>query len=772
MKKSVIFALLLMGFTSVITQVLLIRELLVTFSGNELSIGLIMANWLILEAIGSSLIGRIAEKTRKKVRAFAILQLIISIFLPVAVYGTRILRNIIGVAPGEEVGLFPVLYCSFFILAPLSLSDGAQFTFGCKIFSQLSKEDAPSIGKVYIYEAIGFIIGGAIFTYLLIPYFHSMQIACGIAVLNLSSALLLLVPSLSNFRFSYLAIVVIVFFASASYLLFSSKTDEIHNSSIREQWKGHNLLYYQNSIYGNVAVTQREEQLTFFADGIPICTTPVPDIVHVEELIHLPLLFHPSPKNVLLISGGIGGVLTEILKHPVEIVEYTELDPLIIQSAQTFKDPLIEAEINNPGVDIKQIDGRLFIKTTQRQYDVVIINLPTPSTLQINRFYTVEFFRMARKILSEDGILVITSPGSLTYMSEELKNLDACIHNSLRKVFEHIRIIPGDVVLFLASPSDKISAVVPDTLIQRLKNRRVDTKLLTDFHIEYKLDDKRVNWFLQSLQVNGNVKINKDLLPSGLFYHLALWNALTGASNLRRLFRLIEKLNLWMFLIPLIAFALILIVVTQKPSSWEKLGFFSIRNIPIPITIATTGFVGMTFDIVLILAFQSFYGYVYHQLGLLVTAFMVGLTAGGTLMIRIMDRIKNDRFSLAKLDLLIALYCVLLPIMLIFFNAYIAHPLIFRSVGIILLFLSSISGFLVGLQFPLANKILLSNSNNISRTAGILYASDLLGACIAGLVASVVFIPVLGIVNTCLLVFLMKLASFALLLSQKNFHVA
>jgi len=766
MKKNFTFALLLMGFTSVITQVLLIRELLVTFSGNELSIGLIMANWLVLEAIGSSVIGRIAERTKKRVQAFTILQFIISISLPLVVYGTRVVRNLIGFAPGEEVGLFPVLYCSFFILAPLSLSDGAQFTLGCKIFSQLSKSDAPSIGKVYIYEAIGFIIGGTVFTYLLIPYFHAMQIAFGIAILNLFSALLLLVLSrsltLPNARFSSFTTAVIIFSLLASYLLFSSKTDEIHNGSIRKQWKGHNLLHYQNSIYGNVAVTQREEQLTFFSDGIPLCTTPVPDIVQIEELIHLPLLFHPSPKNVLLVSGGIGGVLTEILKHPVETIEYTELDPLIIQVAQ-FKDPLIEAEIKNPRVAIKQIDGRFFIKTTQRQYDVVIINLPTPSTLQINRFYTMEFFRMARKILPENGILVITSRGSLTYMSEELKNLNACLHNSLRKVFEHVKIIPGDSALFLASPSDEITTVISSTLIERLKTREINTKLLTNFHLEYKLDGKRVDWFLKSLQTSERVKINHDLAPSGLFYHLALWNEKTGASKLRGLFRLIGKLDVWMFLIPLIVFTLVLIVVIQRPSLTEKPGLFSIRNIPIPLAIATTGFVGMTFDIVLILSFQSFYGYVYHQLGLLVTAFMVGLTAGGFLMIRIMDRIKGDKFSLAKIDLLISLYCILLPIILIFFNAYITNPLIFRSVGIILLILSSISGFLVGLQFPLASKILLSNSSNISRTAGILYASDLLGACIAGLVVSVVFIPVLGIVNTCILAFMMKLASFALL---------
>ena len=72
------------------------------------------------------------------------------------------------------------------------------------------------------------------------------------------------------------------------------------------------------SPFGNVTVVRREEQLTFFSNGTPLCNVPVPNIGFVEELVHYPLLLSPSPKNVLIVGGGFGGVIQEILKHPVE----------------------------------------------------------------------------------------------------------------------------------------------------------------------------------------------------------------------------------------------------------------------------------------------------------------------------------------------------------------------------------------------------------------------------------------------------------------------
>ena len=71
----------------------------------------------------------------------------------------------------------------------------------------------------------------------------------------------------------------------------------------------------------------------------------------------------------------------------------------------------------------------------------------------------------------------------------------------------------------------------------------------------------------------------------------------------------------------------------------------------------------------------------------------------------------------------------------------------------------------MGLEFPLASKIYLKNAEHIGRTAGILYACDLLGGWFAGILAGVVFLPILGLFNTCILIAILKLSSFILLIT-------
>ena len=153
----------------------------------------------------------------------------------------------------------------------------------------------------------------------------------------------------------------------------------------------------------------------------------MPDIALVEELVHLPMLFHPHPRRILVVSGGVGGVLNEILKHPVERVDYAELDPLLIEAVQKFPTPLTVGELSDPRVNIEHVDGRLLVRRLaaegNERYDLVIVNLPYPVTLQLNRFYTVEFFRLVREILTQEGVVALPSPGTGSEVCSETHQL-------------------------------------------------------------------------------------------------------------------------------------------------------------------------------------------------------------------------------------------------------------------------------------------------------------------------------------------------------------
>ncbi|KPK25593.1 MAG: hypothetical protein AMJ61_11555, partial [Desulfobacterales bacterium SG8_35_2] len=134
MKKSFSLAILVMGFSGLVAQILLLRELLIVFSGNELCIGIILANWLILEAFGSYFLGRRAEISKYKLEAFTVLTIVFSLALLIAIYLTRILKGVMGISIGENIGFLTMFYSSFLVLFAVSILHGALFTYSCRIY--------------------------------------------------------------------------------------------------------------------------------------------------------------------------------------------------------------------------------------------------------------------------------------------------------------------------------------------------------------------------------------------------------------------------------------------------------------------------------------------------------------------------------------------------------------------------------------------------------------------------------------------------------------
>jgi len=226
-------------------------------------------------------------------------------------------------------------------------------------------------------------------------------------------------------------VIVIVLLIAGFSLSISPVLEEVQHWANGQRWVGLDLIYSENSVYGNIAVVQRETQYTFYADGIPILTAPVPDVVLSEEIVHLPMLFINQPEWALVLSGGMGGVLSELSKYPWQGIDYTELDPLLIEAVEDFPTPLTLNELSDPRLKVEHVDGRLLVRrkgwSHTDGYDLVMVNLPYPSTLQLNRYYTAEFFQMVQGILSDDAILVVRCPGILTYMSDELRDLNRMV---------------------------------------------------------------------------------------------------------------------------------------------------------------------------------------------------------------------------------------------------------------------------------------------------------------------------------------------------------
>jgi spermidine synthase len=136
---------------------------------------------------------------------------------------------------------------------------------------------------------------------------------------------------------------------------------------------------------------------------------------------------------------------------------------------------------------------------------------------------------------------------------------------------------------------------------------------------------------------------------------------------------------------------------------------------------------------------------------------MTGIAVGSIVMTQNIDRIRNSLSLFMRLELGIILFSCLSVLTIIGLAGY---PDFLSLVFMVLFFAS---GLFLGLEFPLASKMYLTEKENVGQVAGLLYFSDLIGGCIGGILGAVIFLPILGLFNTCLVIIFVKLSSLILL---------
>jgi spermidine synthase len=750
-------AILVLGISGLVAQLLLLRELLITFLSNELSIGIILANWLLLEAAGAFLGGRIIGKVRWRVAFFAALTVLFSLCLPLCLYLARTWKVLMGLGSGEGLGLHQMFLASLLILLPVSLTHGALFSVACRVYADLSGRVASGIGRVYFLETMGTLAGGVLFTWLLVTSLTSFQTALGVSLVNFAALTWLLFPFRGPGGIAgkpspserFLMALSTVLLLLAVWALVGPGGGWAQRYSVAKQWRPHRVIHYQNSVYGNVTVVEKEGEYTFFSDGVPVITVPTPDVIFAEEFTHLPMLFHSRPVEVLVISGGAGGVLGELLKHPVEKVDYAELDPLILKLVKRFPTDITASELGDPRVRVRYRDGRLYLRESSSRYDLILLGLSDPQDLQVNRFFTREFFHLAQSRLRGDGILAFSLPGSTTYMGPELRDLNACLVNTLNDVFPHVRVLPGDGFnLFLASPGRDLSRAGGDALAGRLGESGVKTSFLNPFNLSLKLDRRRAAWFEESL-AGATERTNGDFEPLGVFYSLSHWNA-QFSRRLQGLYAAAGRLSF-----PLAAAFLVLAAVPLLAAARRGRP----AGVGIVLAIGSTGLAGMILALALIFTFQALYGVVFFWVGLLVTAFMGGTAAGSFMVTRRLEGLEGGTSLFLKVEAAMVLFSAALPLIFFILKPWLERPGLAVATRLLFLVLSFLAGLLIGCEFPLAGKIYLGYSQDVGGAAGLLYGADLLGGWVGGIAGGVILLPVLGLLETGLLLALLKMIS-------------
>lgn len=136
-----------------------------------------------------------------------------------------------------------------------------------------------------------------------------------------------------------------------------------------------------------------------------VMTTEVDEFVYHEMVAHVPLFTHPNPKNVLVVGGGDGGVIREVLKHPsVEKATLVDIDKRVIETSKEYL-PSIAGSLDDPRVEVMIGDGFMKIAESKNEYDVILVDSTEPVGPAVQLF-TKGFYAGIAKALKTDGVFV------------------------------------------------------------------------------------------------------------------------------------------------------------------------------------------------------------------------------------------------------------------------------------------------------------------------------------------------------------------------------
>ncbi len=692
---------ILMGATSMLLQITALRLLLATFSGNELDIGITLSVWLIYVGIGSYAGKRVSFR-----HAFWLSFVLIALLSLPTAFAIKAVRTFLSLEPGETASLIDTVLSTAITLFPLCFIIGIQFPLAA---SCIKSQNAA--GRIYGLESLGAFCSGMLFTFAIASRISALELCLILSLINLMAAVYL-----SRKYLILLLCIVPLFF----YITF-------HTSVPSFLWHGAEVVRAGESKLGEIAEVTVGNQSSIYVNGQLVFSYP--DAQTDEMSVHFPMTIHPSPINILVI-GGSPGILKELLKYQVERIDFIELDPKIVDfSLGLLNTPEDRGAIKDSRIHIIIQDGRRFIKSVKiRLYDMIILNLPQPSTASINRFYTTEFFREAQSVLKDNGILSMHVSRSSGYMGRIMQIASSAVFNSLCAVFRHVEVTSQEYGMLFSSDTHIDSN--PDELEKRFVERGIPVKYFHQFIFRDAFSSFGVDYVRQRLSETKSV--NTDFQPSAYLFNLMLWAEIHGGKALHQLL----QMKGWH-----VFTAIIIIVFLPIPFLFRR------RRGVVSFSVFTTGFSGMSFILTAILAYQSLYGYVYEMIGALSASFMIGLWAG-TVVTR---SLRKPLVILFLLDILIILLAAL---SVFFFKEEVITFLIVFGAGLI-----------CGAQFSSAYL-----SIGESTVGGQLYAFDLFGSFIGALISSLLVIPLFGLTSALLLVSVIKTFSAIMILSLRPFH--
>jgi spermidine synthase len=268
------------------------------------------------------------------------------------------------------------------------------------------------VARVLSFDYIGSLAAAVLFPMFLMPRLGLVRTSIVFGLLNAAVGLYgtwLLRPILRGVMVLRIRAVVVTLI-----LLVAFVRADVLTTLAEDELYADDIVYSASSPYQRILVTNNAAGFQLFLNG-NLQFSSADEYRYHEALVHPALSTHAAPKRVLVLGGGDGLALREVLKYPsVTHVTLVDLDPKMTALAEAFPPlgKLNHHSLRDPRVHVVNEDAMIWIERERGRFDAAIIDFPDPGSFAVGKLYTTRFYRMLRARLTQDAVVAVqcTSP--------------------------------------------------------------------------------------------------------------------------------------------------------------------------------------------------------------------------------------------------------------------------------------------------------------------------------------------------------------------------
>lgn len=330
--------------------------------------------------------------------------------------------------------LFEHVYSFRFLLYFIVSVIGILVGFEIPLLLQILKdrlEFKDLVSKVFSFDYIGALFASILFPMVLVPYLGLVRSGFLFGVFNTLIALLVLyaikeeIPARRLHKMSAVTVLV-------ALLLGFMYSEGLTSLAETNTYQGR-IIYARSSPYQRIVLTRQDQDLRLYLNS-NLQFSSVDEYRYHEALVHPVMSALDRPGKVLIIGGGDGLALREVLKYPgVESVTLVDLDPAMTElfSNNEMLTELNRNSLHSPKVTILNRDAFLWLNELQAsgrkpKFDAIIIDLPDPSNFSVGKLYSITFYRLLRSVMDENSLAVVQSTSPLV-----ARRSFWCVNNTL-----------------------------------------------------------------------------------------------------------------------------------------------------------------------------------------------------------------------------------------------------------------------------------------------------------------------------------------------------